>query len=72
MYKLREERDIEPKTLAESISSTLYEKRYTHILLERNESLYFISGMNFKIYIHFSLYKYINMMFLKIDLVHIM
>ncbi|CAG8686580.1 13858_t:CDS:2, partial [Acaulospora colombiana] len=28
MYKLREERDIEPRTLAHMVSSTLYEKRY--------------------------------------------
>lgn len=27
MYKMREERDIEPKTLAHMVSSTLYERR---------------------------------------------
>jgi 20S proteasome alpha/beta subunit len=31
MYKLKEERDIEPRTLAHLVSSTLYERRYeTH------------------------------------------
>jgi len=28
MYRLREERGIEPKTLAHLVSSTLYEKRF--------------------------------------------
>src|SRR5690606_24034925 len=28
MYRLREERDIEPKTMANLVSSTLYEKRF--------------------------------------------
>lgn len=28
MYKMEEERDIEPKTLAHMISSTLYQRRY--------------------------------------------
>jgi 20S proteasome subunit beta 3 len=29
MYKLREERSIEPKTFAHLVSSTLYEKRFS-------------------------------------------
>ncbi|CAJ0840511.1 21132_t:CDS:10 [Entrophospora sp. SA101] len=34
MYKLREERDIEPKTLAHLVSSTLYEKRFGPYFVE--------------------------------------
>ncbi len=32
MYRLREERPIEPKTLAHLVSSTLYEKRSPYIM----------------------------------------
>lgn len=32
MYKMREEREIEPKTLAHMVSSTLYERRYTCLI----------------------------------------
>lgn len=34
MYKLREERDIEPKTFAHLVSSTLYEKRFGPYFVE--------------------------------------
>lgn len=34
MYRLREERSIEPKTLAHLVSSTLYEKRFFNFTLE--------------------------------------
>jgi 20S proteasome subunit beta 3 len=33
MYKLREERDIETKTFAHLVSSTLYERRYYYLSL---------------------------------------
>ncbi|KAI8338912.1 nucleophile aminohydrolase [Chlamydoabsidia padenii] len=34
MYKMREERDIEPKTLAHLVSSTLYERRFGPYFVE--------------------------------------
>ncbi|KAI9499367.1 nucleophile aminohydrolase [Zychaea mexicana] len=34
MYKMREERDIEPKTLAHMVSSTLYERRFGPYFVE--------------------------------------
>ncbi|KAG0173094.1 proteasome core particle subunit beta 3 [Apophysomyces sp. BC1034] len=34
MYKMREERDIEPKTLAHVVSSTLYERRFGPYFVE--------------------------------------
>ncbi|KAI9168117.1 proteasome core particle subunit beta 3 [Blastocladiella emersonii ATCC 22665] len=34
MYKLREERDLEPKTFAHMVSSTLYEKRFGPYFVE--------------------------------------
>lgn len=46
MYKMREEREIEPKTLAHVVSSTLYERRwgigwnYKHCASEQGEYLH--------------------------------
>ncbi|CAG8650037.1 17861_t:CDS:2 [Acaulospora morrowiae] len=34
MYKLREEREIEPRTLAHMVSSTLYERRFSYYFAE--------------------------------------
>lgn len=37
MYKLKEEREIEPRTLAHLVSSTLYERRYENTFKMMNQ-----------------------------------